>query len=201
MLVIQRPATAPPPLYVVHQEPARERVLVRDDRDKLRFMRAKATAGARARMIVALASRLTRPFAADDYRARADALFRFVRDGVRYQRDPARREQIADAEVTLERGYGDCDDKAILFAALAGAVGLEADVWPLWKGDFLAHVQEAVRWPGSERVPGARAGSDTLDGPPGAGWLVSDATIAGAALGQDPRTVAVNPETGKLPLA
>jgi hypothetical protein len=62
-------------------------------------------------------------------------------------------------------------------------------------------VQAAVRWPGSERLSNARDGASVLDGPPGAGWIVSDPTIRGTELGTDPILVPRNPETGKLPLS
>lgn len=178
-----------------------DRVLVDNDRAKLRYMRRKAAEAARDPWIVDLASRLTRPYPADAWRDRVNAIFRFVRDGMRYQRDPGRREQIAHPRVSLERGYGDCDDKTMAFVALCRAIGIEADAWPLWKGDELVHVQQAARWPGSERLTNAQSGAEVLDGPAGAGWIVSDATIAGAELGQDARLVPRNPETGKLPLA
>jgi len=164
-------------------------------------MRRNAHQGARRRNIVELASQIVRPFRADDWRARAREIHRFVRDGVRYQHDPDRREQLADPRATLWRGYDDCDGKATSSMALMNAVGIEADIWPLWKGDTLAHVQNAVRWPGSERLPQARDGGTVLDGPPGKGWIVSDPTIAGADLGVDPALLPRNPETGKLPLA
>ncbi len=175
------------------------RVVVKDDRDKLRFMREGAHRDARLPLIVETASRLVRPYKADDWRSQAQALHRFVRDGIRYQRDPDRREQLADARVPLTRGYGDCDDKVRLFVALANALGIEADTWPVWTGDVLKHVQTAIRWPGSERLPFARS-STQLDGPPGSGWVVSDPTIAGAELGVDPLRLPRN-EVGRLPLA
>jgi len=184
-----------------------ERVVVQSDREKLSYMRRKAHEAARKPEIVELATRLVRPFRADDWRGRVNAVYRFVRDGIRYQRDPGRREQLADPRVPLElTGVGDCDDKIAAFVALLGAVGIEADFWPLWKHEQsddpeLAHVQGGARWPGSERLPGARSGAEVLDGPPGAGWIVSDPTIAGAELGVDPRTLPKNPDTGAAPLS
>ncbi|HMG13331.1 MAG TPA: hypothetical protein VK571_09155 [Gemmatimonadaceae bacterium] len=178
-----------------------KRVAVQDDRAKLRFMRQNAHRAARRPNVVEVASRIVRPFRPDDYRAQASELHRFVRDGIRYQRDPDRREQLADPRASIWRGFGDCDDKAADAMALSNAVGLDADIWPVWKGDMLAHVQWATRWPGSERLPQSRDGGEVLDGPPGKGWLVSDPTIAGAELGVDPQFLPRNPETGKLPLS
>lgn len=177
------------------------RVAVADDRAKLAFMRQNAHEGARQQPIVRLASNLVRPFRADDWRAQATTLHRFVRDGIRYQRDPDRREQLADPRASIRRGYGDCDDKVAAFVSLCLALGLDADVWPVWRGDELTHVQGAVRWPGSERLPNAHDGAEVQDGPPGKGWIISDQTIRGAELGTDPRSLPRNPETGRLPLS
>jgi hypothetical protein len=177
------------------------RIVVADDRQKLAFMRANAHRVARSPHIVELASQLVRPFRPDDWRRQASELFRFVRDGIRFQRDPDRREQLADPRATLRRAYDDCDGKAGLLVALMLALGMDAAIWPVWKGDELVHVQAAVRWPGSERLSNARDGASVLDGPPGAGWIVSDPTIRGTELGTDPILVPRNPETGKLPLS
>lgn len=45
-------------------------------------------------------------------------LHAFVRDRIRYVRDPAGIELVATPEKTLEYGQGDCDDKCTLLAAL-----------------------------------------------------------------------------------
>jgi len=175
------------------------RVYVKDDRDKLQFMRAQAHELARVPSVVELASRLVRPYRADDWRRQAEALHAWVRDGIRYQRDPDKREQLASPATSLRRGRGDCDDKVTAFVSLANALGMDADFWPVWQGDVLAHVQTAIRWPGSDRSPLAQVG-EQLDAPPGK-WIVSDPTIRGAALGVDPGRLPRNPETGRLPLS
>lgn len=178
-----------------------KKIEVRDDRGKLAFMRLNAHRAATKPLVVETASNLVRPFRPDDWRRRANALFHFVRDGVHYQRDPDRRENLADVRVDLTRGFGDCDNKAADLMALALSVGFEADLWPVWRGDELAHLQTALRWPGSERFANAHNGDEVLDGPDGGGWIVGDTTIAGAELGTDPSTVPRNPETGRLPLS
>lgn len=176
-------------------------VTVSDDRAKLAFMRRNAHRVARSPLIVQVASNLVRPFRPDDWHRQASELFHFVRDGIRFQRDPDRREQLADPRATLMRAFDDCDGKADVLAALELAIGMEGDIWPVWRGDELIHVQNGVRWPGSERLAYAHDGAEVLDGPPGKGWIVSDPTIAGTELGSDPRLVPRNPETGKLPLS
>lgn len=58
-----------------------------------------------------------------DQFAEACALFEFVRDHVRYVRDVAGLETLADPRMTLQRMVGDCDDQATLLAALLESVG------------------------------------------------------------------------------
>ncbi len=58
-----------------------------------------------------------------DKRAEAAALFRFVRDSVRFVSDVAGLETLSDPRMTLQRMVGDCDDQATLLAALLESVG------------------------------------------------------------------------------
>lgn len=51
------------------------------------------------------------------------ALHRFVRDEIRYTKDPDDFECVATPEATLKILHGDCDDKATLLAALLKSVG------------------------------------------------------------------------------
>ncbi len=51
------------------------------------------------------------------------ALFRAVRDGIRYRRDPVNTERVQDALITLQQGSGDCDDKVTLLATALAALG------------------------------------------------------------------------------
>lgn len=178
-----------------------KRIGVDDDRAKLAFMRTNVHHVARSPKLAELASRIVRPYRPDDWRQQATQLFRFVRDGVRYQRDPDKREQLADPRATLWRGYDDCDGKASALVALLNAIGIDADVWPVWRGDQLVHVQAAVRWPGTEKLRNAHNGDEVIDGPEGLGWLVSDPTIRGAEIGANPALLPRNPDTGRLPLA
>lgn len=141
-------------------------------------------------VIVEFASRLAAPFAPDDYLAITREIFRFVRDGIRYQRDPGLREEFATAAQVLRRGWDDCDGKVRLAVALLRSLGIEADVNPKWSNGYLSHVQLRVKFPGSQRVPGNVGG-----------WIVGELTIRGAELTQDPRAIASNPDTGKLPLS
>lgn len=103
----------------------------------------------------------------------------FVRDCIRYVRDPIdprtgrREEQFADPGVVLRRGYDDCDGKARLVVALALVAGLGARIRAVFRvGDFV-HVQAELRWPGSDRYPNAQPG----------GWVVSETILLGVPLG------------------
>lgn len=58
-----------------------------------------------------------------DFDGEVRRLFQYVRDGIRYVRDPVGRELLASPAETLATGAGDCDDKSILLAALLGAIG------------------------------------------------------------------------------
>jgi len=61
--------------------------------------------------------------------ARAERLFLFVRDGIKYNFAPLLRDREDwKASRTLERGNGFCQQKAVLFAALARAVGIPSQV-------------------------------------------------------------------------
>lgn len=51
------------------------------------------------------------------------ALHAFVRDRIRYVRDPVELELVQTPEATLNIGQGDCDDKSTLLAALLQATG------------------------------------------------------------------------------
>jgi len=50
-------------------------------------------------------------------------LHAYVRDQIRYVRDPVDLESVATPEKTLEIGQGDCDDKSTLLAALLESTG------------------------------------------------------------------------------
>lgn len=157
---------------------------------KWRELERQAAADAIDPVIVQFASRLARPFSPDDWLAIAREIFRWVRDGIRYQHDPDRREEFAPAMEVLQRGWDDCDGKVKLAVALMRALGMDAEVVPVFAGGELGHVQMRVRFPGSRRVAG------NVDG-----WIYGEMTIRGAELTQNPHAVASNPDTGKLPLS
>ena len=87
-----------------------------------------------------------------DYYGEIVAIHNWVRDNIRYFRDPVGQETIADPEQTAfnMRG-GDCDDHTILEIALLGAVGIEA--WPVVVGaapDQYSHVYLKAQVPATK---------------------------------------------------
>lgn len=68
-------------------------------------------------------------------------LHRFVRDQVRYTRDPDGMELVQSPEKTLELRQGDCDDKSTLLAALLKSVGHPAQFVAVgFRGQPFSHV-------------------------------------------------------------
>jgi transglutaminase-like putative cysteine protease len=73
--------------------------------------------------------------------AEIDALHKFVRDQIRYVRDPDEHELVQTPQATLEIGQGDCDDKSTLLAALLKSIGHPARFIAVgFDGDQLSHV-------------------------------------------------------------
>lgn len=82
-----------------------------------------------------------------DYEGEARRLHAFVRDQVRYVKDTNGVELLHDPVTLLQIGAGDCDDKAILLAALLESIGhtarfravaFEPEAWAhVWVQDWL----------------------------------------------------------------
>lgn len=111
----------------------------------------------------------------------AHALFRFVRDGIRYVRDPG-HEQFTDTATMLRRGAEDCDGKARALVALCRAApvvsrharGLLSRILPVFRGRDFVHVQAHLWWPRSFLHPLAEPD----------GWLLAELTLRDVELGQ-----------------
>lgn len=65
----------------------------------------------------------TRGCAQKDYVCEATQIHSFVRDHIRYVQDPVDVERLQAPDKTLELAAGDCDDKAILLAAMLESIG------------------------------------------------------------------------------
>lgn len=69
------------------------------------------------------AGQLTSHLAQKNFLGEVKTLHAHVRDNIRYLRDIHGIETIQSPEKTLEYGYGDCDDKSTLLAALLESTG------------------------------------------------------------------------------
>lgn len=112
--------------------------------------------------------------------ARVLDVFAYVRDEIRYVRDPP-PEQFADAAVILARGFDDCDGKARTLCALLTAaehispVGVECELVPVFPmPGYFSHVAARVRWPKSHLFRGADAD----------GWVRAETILKGVNLGE-----------------
>ena len=72
------------------------------------------------------------------------SILRYVQFCIHYVRDP-KRELLDSGPAALVRGFGDCDCKARLFVALCLALGIEADLDPVFQGSEFPHVRAKVR--------------------------------------------------------
>lgn len=118
-------------------------VVFRDAMSKARWIDAMCTLDARLPLVREMARRFARARDPNDAEGLARDLHAFVRDAIRYVRDPA-GEELSDAETVIDRGYGDCDDKARVFVALCRSVGIPARIRPCFRGDDFVHVQAEV---------------------------------------------------------
>jgi transglutaminase-like putative cysteine protease len=86
-------------------------------------MRALALQGAQQIRVRNKAVQLTSGLLQKDYAGEACACLAYCRDGIRYVRDIFDVETLHAATTVMDIGAGDCDDKAILLAALLLSIG------------------------------------------------------------------------------
>lgn len=91
--------------------------------ETLKLMRAVTREGKRSLTIRQLTGSLVNGVQQKDYAEEARIIQAFVRDRIRYVRDIRGIETIQTPEKTLEFGYGDCDDKSTLAAAMLESIG------------------------------------------------------------------------------
>ena len=92
-------------------------------RRTLQLMADRVRAGRQNPAIRAQALALVSGLPQKDYINECRRIHAFVRDAVRYVRDPRGVETLHDAEYLLRQRQGDCDDKSILAAALLETIG------------------------------------------------------------------------------
>lgn len=91
------------------------------------------------------------------YMREIKALHAFVRDHIRYVKDPVGVEMVQTPERTLEKGTGDCDDKSTLLAALLESTGHPARFTVVaFNGNPFSHVlveaKARERWIPAETI-------------------------------------------------
>lgn len=91
--------------------------------DTISTMRRLAREGSRSAQVRGTAARVVHLQPAKDELHEVNAVFEYVRDHIRYTRDPVYFESIATPDQVLSLGYGDCDDKSTLLAAMLESVG------------------------------------------------------------------------------
>ena len=103
-----------------------------------------------------------------------------LKNGLRYVADPVQTDWFQTADRTLKSCIegacaGDCDEHAVLVAALAGALGFSVGlrIWGHTGGDF-EHIYACVGLPKHEPPTDPRE------------WLGMDTTVDSAAVGWDP---------------
>ncbi len=92
-------------------------------RETLRLMSKIVKRYKTAPMVRELSLSLVFPIADKDWKGEANAIFRYVRDNIRYVKDVRGCETLQSPIQTLRLMQGDCDDHAILSASLLEAIG------------------------------------------------------------------------------
>jgi len=88
-----------------------------------------------------LALKLTRHLPQKDFDGEIAALFDYVQNSIRYVRDINGVETVQTPIKTLEYGAGDCDDKALLLAAMLESLGHETRFYAVgFRPSTISHV-------------------------------------------------------------
>lgn len=126
--------------------------------EKMRGLLRETQKDKRVRFV---AEQIVRRAPGGDRRAEAREIFDFVLRHVRYTRDPSSVELVQDPRVLLQRiervgwAAGDCDDMALLIAALGHQIALPI-VWVLLgpAKDRYEHIYAAMEQPGTPELLG-----------------------------------------------
>jgi transglutaminase-like putative cysteine protease len=99
-------------------------------RATLSIMRELTLSGAKDPIVRETAIRIVQTSGAREHNpaSQLGALFRYVRDRITFIGDVAGVETLQTPQYTLRVGAGDCDDRAVLLAAMARSIGITADL-------------------------------------------------------------------------
>lgn len=123
------------------------------------------------------AQRLVQSCPEKDWWCEANTLQTFVRDSIRYVRDIRDTETIQFPEQTLSLQSGDCDDKALLLAALAESIGFSSRFCAIGvNGEGYSHVLTQLLIPGHGWTSAETIPIDDQGGKAVLGWFPPDAT-------------------------
>ena len=92
-------------------------------REVLKHMRGETRKDKRKAEIRHVAQLIVRRVPAKNWTGEIAAVFNFVRARIRYSLDTNGIEVVQSASVTLQLGYGDCDDLCVLLATLLECLG------------------------------------------------------------------------------
>jgi hypothetical protein len=168
----------------VHHIPEWDRM---DDRQRVAFLRSIAEPSGRDPRIRYRAHQILAEAGVEqrDYRRQADTLLRWIHTNIAYLNEPG--EILQDPLYTLKVGHADCDDMALLLAALCESLRLpwrfclsglhpatkEKKRWiegtPFPRGVQMAHIYVVIGWPPYQPTT----------------WAFAEPTIKGFPLGMD----------------
>jgi transglutaminase-like putative cysteine protease len=89
----------------------------------LKAMRELARKGKSNPNVFDLSRHIVKNVRPKDWAGEVSAVFRWVRDNIRYVKDPHNLETLHTPQKILEYGQGDCDDQSILLATLLETIG------------------------------------------------------------------------------
>ena len=89
----------------------------------LKMMRKLARDGKSNPQVFELSREIVKNIPPKNWLKEVDAVFRWVRDNIRYIKDPRNIETLHTPQKILEFGQGDCDDQSILLASLLETIG------------------------------------------------------------------------------
>ena len=105
-----------------------------------------------------------------DYYCEAETIFQWIKDNIRYTRDPLNAEWLQEPDVTLREGQADCDCSAVLMASLCAAIGMQTGFEAIRSErnypDEFSHVYPIVQT--------------------SQGWRAADTSVAESSLGWRP---------------